>query len=108
MNYIASITSQGQVTIPKHLREKYALKRNAKAVIKGVGAKIEIRPLPHRDLLSLRGFLHDNPVVKANRGKPLQQIIQEESAAFEKAIAQNVAKEMGLPPLKEWNDAISA
>jgi len=105
MNYIASITSQGQLTIPKRLRDKYALKKNSKAVIKDVGAKIEIRPLPHQDLLTLRGILHDNPVVKANRGKPLQQIIEEESAAFEKAIAQNVAKEMGLPPLTEWNDA---
>ncbi|KKU06436.1 MAG: Transcriptional regulator, AbrB family [Candidatus Magasanikbacteria bacterium GW2011_GWA2_45_39] len=107
MNYIASITSQGQLTIPKPLRKKYFLDKKSKAIIKSSGAKIEIRPLPHQDLLSLRGILHDNPVVKANRGKPLQQIIEEESAAFETAIAQNVAKEMGLPPLTEWNDATS-
>lgn len=101
MNYIASITSQGQLTIPKALRDKYSLNKKTKAVIKDAGSKLEIRPLPHRDILSLMGILRDNPVVKANRDKPLQQIIDEESRAFEKAITDNVVEEMGLPPLKE-------
>jgi len=101
MNYIASITSQGQLTIPKSLRDKYFLHKRAKAIIKDTGSKIEIRLLPHRDILSLMGILHNNPIVKANRGKSSQQIIKEESAAFEKAITDNVIEEMGLSPLKE-------
>ena len=92
MNYIASITSQGQLTIPKPIRDKYSLHNRAKAIIKDTGTIIEIRPLPHRDILSLMGILHDNPVVKANRGKPSQQIIDEESAAFEKAITDKEQK----------------
>ena len=99
MNYIASITSQGQLTIPKALRDKYSITHRTKAVIKDVGSKIEIRPLPHRDIFAYMGILQNNPVVKANRGKASQQIIDEESTAFEKAITDNVAEEMGLPPL---------
>ncbi len=101
MNYIASITSQGQITIPKPIRDSMGIKKRAIAHVTQKGDKIELKPYVPRDLLSLKGILHDNPVAKANRGKPIQQIIDEESAAFEKAIVDNVVEEMGLPPLKK-------
>ena len=101
MNYIASITSQGQITIPKPLRDQFGILGQAKAHLVKKGDKIELKLYTPHDLEFWYGALKDNPVVKSNKGKPLQQIIEEESAAFEKAIADNVAKEMGLPPLKE-------
>jgi len=101
MNYIASITYQGQLTIPKPLRDQFGIRGQAKAHLIKKGDKIELRLYTPHDLEYWYGALKDNPVAKANKGKPLQQIIEEESAAFGKAIADNVAKEMGLPPLKE-------
>lgn len=98
MNYIASITSQGQVTIPKQLREKRGLSLPAKVFVTETRKGWHIRPA--KDFLSYYGILKDNPVVRANRGKPLQQIIDEENKAIQKAIANNVAEEMGLLPLK--------
>lgn len=101
MNYIASITTQGQLTIPKPLRDQFGIKGQAKAHLAKKGDRIELKLYTPHDLEYWYGALKDNPVVKANKGKPLQQIIEEESAAFEKAIADNVAEEMGLPPLKK-------
>lgn len=99
MNYIASITSQGQLTIPKPLRDKYGIKKSARAFITDLGSqKFEVKTYTDADFFSLCGILADNSVVKKNRGKPLQQIIDEESMAFEKAITDSVVKEMGLKP----------
>ncbi len=100
MNYIASITSQGQITIPKALLKAFGITGRAKAYITKKADKIELKPYKPRDILSLYGILKNNRIVKANKGKPLQQIIDEESAAFEKAITDNVVEEMGLPPRK--------
>lgn len=97
MNYIASITSQGQLTIPKPLRDKYRLGKKARAIITDTGDRFEIKTYTDEDFWALEGILKDNPVVKRNKGKPLQQIIREESEAFERAITDNVAHEMGLP-----------
>lgn len=101
MNYIASITSQGQITIPKPLRDKYGIKDTARAFITDMGnKKFEVKTYTDDDFWALEGILKDNPVAKKNRGKPLQQIIDEENEAIQNAIANNVAEEMGLPPLK--------
>lgn len=100
MTYIVSITSQGQVTIPKSLRKAFGISGRAKAHMTKNGDRIELKPYVPRDIFSLYGILKDNPVVKANKGKPLQQIIDEENATVQQAIADNVAREMGLPPLK--------
>lgn len=101
MNYIASITSQGQLTIPKPLRDRFGIKGQAKAHLTKKGDKIELKLYTPHDLEYWYGALKDNPVVKANRGKSLPQIIREESQAFEDAITDNVVGEMGLPPRKK-------
>jgi AbrB family looped-hinge helix DNA binding protein len=100
MNYIASITSQGQLTIPKPLRDEFGISTRTKVHITKKGDYLELRPYIPQDIRTWYGALKDNPVVKANKGKPLQQIIDEESAAFEKAITDHVVEEMGLPPRK--------
>lgn len=101
MNYIASITSQGQVTIPKPLRDLVGIKGEAKAHFIRKRNRIELKMYTPHDLEFWYGSLKNNPVVQANKGKPLQQIIDEEHAAFHKAIANNVAEEMGLQPLPD-------
>lgn len=99
MNYFASITSQGQLTIPMPLRKRMGLtKLPVKVLVSETPHGWHVRPA--KDFLSYYGILKNNPVVKANKGKPLQQIIDEENAAIQKAMANNVARSMGLPPLK--------
>ncbi|MBU3935239.1 AbrB/MazE/SpoVT family DNA-binding domain-containing protein [Patescibacteria group bacterium] len=44
MNYIVSITSQGQLTIPKGIRDDFDITQASKAVIKKVGSKIVVEP----------------------------------------------------------------
>ena len=100
MNYIASITSQGQLTIPKPLRDKYGITKRAQAVITDTDKGMLVKTYTDADFWALQGILHDNPVAKKYRHKTLQQRIRAESKAFEKAITDNVVEEMGLKPSK--------
>lgn len=88
MDYISSITSQGQLTIPKLLREKYGISKQAKVHIRDLGSHLEIKPHLSKDLLSLYGILKNNPRVQTNKGKSIQSIITEENQAFEQALAK--------------------
>ena len=94
MNYIASITSQGQLTIPKPILAAFGIKGKAKAKIIKVGDKIELKPYVPRDIFSLYGIIQNNPVVKANRGKPIQQIIEEETAAYHQAVVDDYKRQL--------------
>lgn len=97
MNYNASITSQGQLTIPKALRKKYGITKRAQAVITDTEKGMLVKTYTDDDFWALRGILKDNPVVKKTKRMSLQQRIRAESKAFEKAITDNVVEEMGLP-----------
>ena len=97
MNYIASITSQGQLNIPKALRNKYGIFKRARAVITDTEEGMLVKTYTDADFWALRGILKDNPVVKKTRHMSLQQRIRAESRAFEKAITDNVVEEMELP-----------
>ena len=55
MNYVVSITSQGQLTIPKAIRESFDISRASKAVVKRIGNKIVVEP--KSDFWSLGGSL---------------------------------------------------
>lgn len=56
MNYVVSITSQGQLTIPKKIRDYFDIDQTAtKAVITKVGKKIIVEPKD--DFWSLAGSL---------------------------------------------------
>jgi AbrB family looped-hinge helix DNA binding protein len=56
MSQIVSITSQGQVTIPKAMRTFFGISSATKAVISKVGSTIVIQPKP--DFWSLEGSLN--------------------------------------------------
>jgi bifunctional DNA-binding transcriptional regulator/antitoxin component of YhaV-PrlF toxin-antitoxin module len=93
MNYIAAITSQGQLTIPKSLRDKYGISKQAKAVIKDMGTGMLIKTYTEKDFWALKGILKNNPVAKSNRSKKPADIIREENKAFIKAISENAVSE---------------
>ena len=44
MNYVVSITSQGQLTIPKKIREDFDIKSATKAIVKKSGDRIIVEP----------------------------------------------------------------
>lgn len=94
MNYIASITSQGQLTIPKALRDKYGISKQAKALVQDLGDGMLIKTYTDADFFALKGILKNNPIAKSHRNKKISSIIAAESKAFEKAISDNVISEM--------------
>ena len=55
MNYIVSITSQGQLTIPKTIRDDFDINQASKAVVRKMGNKIVVEP--KSDFWSLGGSL---------------------------------------------------
>lgn len=87
MTYTANITFQGQLTIPKPLRDKYGIGDQARAFITDTDNGFMVRTYTDDDFWALEGILKDNPRVKQNKGKSLQQRINEESAAFEQTLA---------------------
>lgn len=66
MNYIVSITSQGQISIPMPLRRKYGLDKFRKAIISSTQeGNLIIEPFP--DLLSLKGIVKTKKKVSPKR-----------------------------------------
>ena len=52
----SSLTSKGQVTIPKALRQHLGLARGSRVGFQLVGDHIEVRPLRQEQALSASGF----------------------------------------------------
>lgn len=88
MTYTANITFQGQLTIPKALRDKYGISNQARAIITDTDNGFWVKTYTDNDFWTLEGVLKDNPRVKQNKGKSLQFRIDEESATFEQTLAQ--------------------
>jgi len=59
MTQIVSITSKGQATIPKELREKYGMKDKAIVVETEEGILLKPLPTPSQEMGSLRELLKD-------------------------------------------------
>lgn len=67
MNYIVSITSQGQISIPMPLRKKYDFDKFRKAIVSSTNeGNLIIEPFP--DLLSLKG------IIKTKKKVSLKQV----------------------------------
>lgn len=76
MNYIVTITKQGQISIPAPLRKKYGLDKFRKAIVSSTKeGNLTIEPF--QDLLSLKG------VIKTKKKVSSKQIREE----FEKYLA---------------------
>lgn len=78
MNYLVSITSQGQISIPAKIRRKLGLSGKRKALVRIEDKKVVIEPV--EDLLGLEGSLSDKTI----KGKTIDEIIEIEEKAWEK------------------------
>ena len=82
MNYTYSITSKGQITIPKEFREKLGLDRIGKATV-SLNKNNEIVLTPPKTLAEVRAILN----------KPT---FKDKSSGTEKAIGDQLAKKYGV------------
>lgn len=63
-----TISSKGQITLPKELREKHHLREGDEALVVDTEAGILIRPRPHRRLYGLlKGKIDANEFERAIR-----------------------------------------
>ena len=93
MTYTATVTSQGQITIPVEIRRKLRLDKNRRIVLKFENNTIFMESEP--DIMQLSGILSD----RAIKNKSIDEIIRIEEDAVADAIAQRYRakmKKMGI------------
>lgn len=88
MNYLVSITSQGQISIPAPIRRELGLLTKKKVLVTTDGKKVLVEPV--EDIFALKGFLKD----KAIKGKSIDEIIKLEEKAWEKAAVERYLKSL--------------
>ncbi len=52
---VVTLSNKGQLVIPSEIREKYNLCKGDRFLVRDVGGKIVLEPLPRHPLLELRG-----------------------------------------------------
>ncbi len=88
MSYLATITSQGQISIPIDIRRELGLDKNREVVVHKEKGKIIIEPV--RDFLQLEGvFKH-----KAIKGKSIDEIMKLEKEAVAEAVADRYRRKL--------------
>ena len=93
MTYTATVTSQGQITIPVEIRGKLRLDKNRRIVLKFENNTIFMESEP--DIMQLSGILSD----RAIKNKSIDEIIRIEEDAVADAVAQRYRakmKKMGI------------
>ncbi|PIU36469.1 AbrB/MazE/SpoVT family DNA-binding domain-containing protein [Candidatus Roizmanbacteria bacterium CG_4_8_14_3_um_filter_34_9] len=93
MIYTATVTSQGQITIPIEIRRKLKLDKNRKIVIKFENNAIFMEAEP--DIFALEGIFKD----RALKNKSIDEIIKIEKDAVADAVAERYRikmKKMGI------------
>lgn len=93
MTYTATVTSQGQITIPVEIRRKLRLDKNRRIVLKFENNTIFMESEP--DIMQLSGILSD----RAIKNKSIDEIIRIEEDAVADAVAQRYRakmKKMGI------------
>lgn len=88
MDYLVSITSQGQISIPAEIRRNLGLTKYKKAFVRQEGERVVIEPV--FDFMELEGSLH----YKAIKGKSIDEIIKLEEEAISKAVAERYKGKM--------------
>jgi len=78
MTQIVSITSKGQATIPKELREKYGMKDKALVVETDEGILFKPMPTPAQDKGSLKQLMKDRAARELLREARLHEARQVE------------------------------
>lgn len=88
MTFTATVTSQGQITIPVEIRRKLKLDKNRKIVLKLEENTIFMEAEP--DIMQLSGALSD----RAIKNKSIDEIIRIEEDAVGEAVAEQYRKKM--------------
>lgn len=65
MTYLGTVTSQGQISIPAALRQKYDFVKNKTIVFRDDGEKISLEPV--KDLLEQGGSLKTNKKISSRK-----------------------------------------
>ena len=94
MTFTATVTSQGQITIPVEIRRKLNLDKNRRIVLKLENNTVFMEVEP--DIFSLEGIFKD----RALKGKSIDEIIRIEEDAVAEAVAERYRakmKKMGIP-----------
>jgi len=93
MTYTATVTSQGQITIPVEIRRKLNLGKNRKIILKFENNTIFMESEP--DIMQLSGILSN----RAIKNKSIDEIIRIEEEAVADAVAERYRvkmKKMGI------------
>lgn len=88
MNYLVSITSQGQVSIPAQIRRELGLSTRKKVLVTTDGQRVLIEPI--QDILALEGSLAH----KAIKGKTIEEIIKLEEEAIGEAVVERYKRKI--------------
>ena len=86
MIFTATVTSQGQITIPVEIRRKLNLDKNRKIILKLENNTVFIESEP--DIMELSGSLSD----RAIKNKSIDEIIKIEEDAVAEAVAEQYRK----------------
>jgi bifunctional DNA-binding transcriptional regulator/antitoxin component of YhaV-PrlF toxin-antitoxin module len=87
---VVTINSQGQVTIPIHLRRKLGFEQSKKAVVKEEKGRVVFEPVPNIDTLagSLKRY--------AIKDKSMLEVLKLEDRAIDQARAEKFQKKNRL------------
>ncbi len=88
MIFTATVTSQGQITIPVEIRRKLNLDKNRKIILKLENNTVFIESEP--DIMELSGSLSD----RAIKNKSIDEIIKIEEDAVAEAVAEQYRKKI--------------
>lgn len=86
MTTLATITSQGQLTIPVKLQRQIGLKKPGKVFLDVQDNNIVIKPVS--DILDLMGSLHKYAI----KGKTIDEVIAMEEEAWGNAVVEKYGK----------------
>ena len=87
MQYIVSITSQGQISIPAQIRRDLGFNnKKKKATVKREGDRVIVEPA--KDIMDLKGSLAH----KALKEKTMDEIIEIEKKAWEQGAVERYLK----------------
>jgi AbrB family looped-hinge helix DNA binding protein len=88
MNYLVSITSQGQISIPAPIRKKLGLNKKGKAYVSLENGKAVIESVP--DFMELAGSLSKYAI----KNKSIDEIIRLEHKAVEEAVIERYKRKL--------------
>lgn len=88
MTFTATITSQGQITIPAKIRKKMGLKKRQRVIFTLKNKYVILEPEP--DIMEFSGALHNYAI----KNKSPDEIIKLEEEAVGEAVAEHYKKKL--------------